>query len=127
RYFADLVVSSQSVAAGGDREGTRVQRPVGGIAGLGKAGALRKTVRGALEGAGQWTHQYADPANTCCSTDNVIQGPLGMLWFRDSDLDSPSRHGRGPAPLFLDGRLFVEGTNGLRCVNAYNGRLLWEY
>ena len=61
-------------------------------------GKLTKAVAGPLEGAGQWTHQYADPANTCCSTDNLVQGPLGMLWFRDSDLQGPSRHGRGPAP-----------------------------
>src|SRR5205085_1080266 len=46
---------------------------------------------------------------------------------RDSDLDSPSRHGRGPAPLFYEGRLFAEGMNAIRAVDAYNGRRLWEY
>ena len=102
-----------------------MQRPFGGVAMLGSP--LKKAVADPLEGAGQWTHQYAYPANTCCSSDNIVQGPLGMLWFRDSDLDSPQRHGRGPAPLFLDGRLFVEGLNSMRAVNAYNGRLLWEY
>lgn len=130
KHFADLVVST-----GGTKEDTkalraemaRLQRPFGGVAMLLEDGKFKKTVAGPLEGAGQWTHQYADPANTCCSTDNVIQGPLGMLWFRDSDLDGPSRHGRGPAPLFLEGRLFVEGMHAIRCVNAYNGRLLWEY
>lgn len=130
KYFADLVVSlrtPQEMTAAQTREIARLQRPFGGVALAGSIGSLKKTVAGPLEGAGQWTHQYADPANTCCSTDNVIQGPLGMLWFRDSDLDSPSRHGRGPAPLFLEGRLFVEGMNSLRAVNAYNGRLFWEY
>jgi outer membrane protein assembly factor BamB len=131
RYFADLVVSGRSVTEGADTvaatEVARLQRPFGGVAVVGKTDALRKTVRGALKGAGQWTHQYADAGNTCCSTDSLVQGRLGMLWFRDSDLDSPSRHGRGPAPLFHDGRLFVEGTNTLRAVSAYNGRRLWEY
>lgn len=127
RYFADLVVSGRSAVTGSDREVIRLQRPFGGVAVLGKAEALRKTVRGPLEGAGQWTHQYADPANTCCSSDTVVQGPLGMLWFRDTDLDSPSRHGRAPAPLFFEGRLFVEGMHALRAVDAYNGRRLWEY
>jgi outer membrane protein assembly factor BamB len=131
RYFADLVVSGRALAQGADKalidEAARVQRPFGGVAIIGKTGALAKTIRGPLEGAGQWTHQYADPANTCNSADTLIQGRLGMLWFRDSDLDSPSRHGRAPAPLFLDGRLFVEGTHALRAVDAYNGRRLWEY
>lgn len=130
KYFADLVVSARSLTQGADvvpaREVTRLQRPFGGVAVLGKIDALQKTVRGPLEGAGQWTHQYADAANTCCSTDNLVQGHLGMLWFRDSDLDSPSRHGRAPAPLVMDGRMFVEGTHGLRAVDAYNGRRLWE-
>jgi outer membrane protein assembly factor BamB len=130
-YFADLVVSGRGLTTGADkdvtRETSRIQRPFGGVALLGKAGALKKTVRGPLDGAGQWTHQYADPANTSCSTDVLVHGKLGMLWFRDSDLESPQRHGRGPAPLFHDGRLFVEGMNSLRAVDAYNGRKLWEY
>src|SRR2546423_1469942 len=106
---------------------TRVQRPYGGVAIAGKPGAMKKTVRGALAGAGSWTHQYADPANSCCAPDALVKGPLGMLWFRDSDFEMPQRHGRGPAPLFLNGRLFVEGLNGVRAVDAYNGRPLWDY
>lgn len=131
KYFADLVVSGRGIVDGENkeiaREVTRLQRPYGGVSMLGKCEALKKNVAGALEGAGQWTHQYADPANTCCSADDLVRGKLGMLWFRDSDLESPSRHGRAPAPLFFEGRLFVEGTNGIRAVNAYNGRKLWEY
>lgn len=88
---------------------------------------MSKTVRGPLDGAGTWTHQYADPGNTTCSNDVLAEGPLGILWFNDWDFQMPSRHGRGPAPLFLDGRLFVEGVDALRCVDAYNGRTLWEY
>ncbi len=129
KYFADLVVSQRSLTAAPSkdllREISRVQRPYGGIAIVGKD--LTKTVRGPLEGAGNWTHQYADAGNSSCSDDKLVQGPLGMLWFRDSDLDSPSRHGRAPSPLFFDGKLFVEGTNALRAVDAYNGRRLWEY
>ena len=78
--------------------------------------------RGPLEGAAAWTHQYADPANTLCSGDARLKGPLAMLWFRDTDLVMPSRHGRGPAPLVAEGRMFVEGLNALRAVNIYNGR-----
>lgn len=131
RYFADLVVSGRAITDGTspalDKETARLQRPFGGVACVGKAGAIQKTVRGPLAGAGSWTHQYADPANTCCSPDSLVKGPLGMLWFRDSDFEMPQRHGRGPAPLFLNGRLFVEGLNGIRAVDAYNGRPLWDY
>ena len=130
-YFANLIVSARSVVQGAEAVPTgkalNCQRPYGGVAAFGKPGAMRTSARGKLEGAGAWTHQYCDPANTCCSTDTLVKGPLGMLWFRDSDFLMPSRHGRGPAPLFADGRLFVEGMHALRAVDAYNGRTLWEF
>ncbi|MCK5806249.1 MAG: PQQ-binding-like beta-propeller repeat protein, partial [Lentisphaeria bacterium] len=130
-YFADLIVSGRSVAGGqiplSDTEMLRVLRPEGGIAIIGAPGAMRTTVRGPLDGAGTWTHQYCDPANTNCSPDTLARGPLGALWFTDFGFPMPSRHGRGPAPLYLKGRLFVEGLDALLCVNAYNGRQLWKY
>jgi outer membrane protein assembly factor BamB len=129
--FADLVVSGRSVTEGTAvvprREARRLLRPYGGILAIGKPGALQREERGSLAGAGSWTHQYADAANTCSSGDRLIRGPLEVLWYRDADLPMPQRHGRGPAPLVADGRLFVEGLNALRAVDAYNGRTLWEY
>ncbi len=130
-YLADLVVSGRSVtgptAAELQREAGRIARPYGGVTMTGRPGAMRKTIRGPLEGAGTWTHQYCDPANTNCSADTLVHGPLGMLWFTDFGLTMPSRHGRGRAPLFLDGRLFIEGRDAVLCVDAYNGHKLWEY
>jgi len=130
RWFADLVVSGRSVLAGDGAVPQaaiqRFQRPYGGVACLGKPGAMRLSTRGSLEGAGAWTHQYSDPANSLCSGDARLKGPLAMLWFRDTDLVLPNRHGRGPAPLVDRGRMFVEGLNGLRAVSIYNGRTLWE-
>ncbi len=129
-WFANLVVSGRSVTDGPGvvpaDEMLRLQRPYGGVTCIGKPGAMTTTVRGAVEGAGTWTHQYCDPANSNCSADTV-RGPLGVLWFTDLNFQMPSRHGRGPAPLFHNGRLFVEGMNGLRCVDAYNGRTVWEH
>jgi outer membrane protein assembly factor BamB len=129
-YFASLVVSGRSAVAGASPavrdEAMRLARPYGGVACLGKPGAIETTVRGPLEGAGSWTHQYCDPANTNCSIDTRVRGPLGMLWFTDFGFPMPSRHGRGRAPLFLDGRLFIEGLDGVLCVDAYNGRRLWH-
>jgi len=69
---------------------------------------------------------YSNPANTLCSTD-TIKGPLTAVWFRDIDLNLPQRHGRGPSPLFHNGRLFAEGLDELIAVDAYNGRPLWRF
>ena len=130
KYFANLVVSGRSLVEGAasvdQDELGRLQRPYGGVACVGKPGQMEVRVRGPLEEAGEWTHQYANAANTLCSAD-TIKGPLTMLWFRDVDLDLPQRHGRGPAPLFRDGRLFVEGLDGLMAVDAYNGRPIWRF
>jgi outer membrane protein assembly factor BamB len=120
RYFANLVVSSTGAAP--EEAVARLLRPFGGVAIV----AGKKSVRGPLAGAGSWTHAYADPANTSCSSDTLVKGPLTMHWFREGDFEMPQRHGRGPAPLTIDGRLIVEGLNGVRAVDAYNGRTLWE-
>lgn len=130
-YFANLIVSGSSIQKGADHlppdEINRMLRPCGGITALQTKGRMRLTKRGPLEDAGTWTHQYCDPANTGCSTDALVRAPLGVLWFTDNDFEMPSRHGRGPAPLYLDGRIFVEGLNALRAIDAYNGHVLWEY
>ena len=125
-YFADLVVSAESVADGsGPGKGAlRCQRPSGGVACFGKPGAMATAVRGPLDGAGNWTHQYADAANSGCSND-ALTGPLTVLWFDSPPLGAIDRHGRPPAPLVADGRFFVEGIDDVRAYDAYNGRLLW--
>jgi outer membrane protein assembly factor BamB len=127
---ADLVVSGRSVLDGAEaapeRGLTHFLRPHGGVLCLGRPGALRQSTRGPLAGVGSWTHQYAGPANTVCSDDACLKAPLRMRWFRDTDLVMPSRHGRGPAPLVADGRMFVAGIDALRAVNIYNGTVLWE-
>jgi outer membrane protein assembly factor BamB len=129
--LADLVVSGRSVREGGaldaSNDAYRIVRPYGGVACLGRPGAMKITTRGPLDDAGTWTHQYCDPTNSNCSDDTIVQGPLGVLWFNDFAFPVPSRHGRGRAPLFLDGRMFVQGMDAVLCVNAYNGRELWEY
>ncbi len=149
RYFANLVVSGRSADGSlepgiGDDDASenaspeptadrmprgyqRCLRPYGGVARFGPAGEMRQTVRGALQGAGQWTHQYASATNQLCSTDELLQGPLGMLWYRDVDIEVPQRHGRPPAPLFYNGLLYHEGNHELVCVDAYNGRVAWRY
>ena len=130
-YFANLIVSQQALKDGVESlplgELERLLRPYGGVWVLGAPDALIRHERGPLAGAGQWTHQYSTAGNSTCSTDELVKGPLGLLWFRDIELEMPQRHGRGPGPLFYDGRLYSMGLNELACVDAYNGRLLWKY
>ncbi|MFO7903693.1 MAG: PQQ-binding-like beta-propeller repeat protein [Planctomycetota bacterium] len=130
-YFADLVVSRQSLQDEmSDRvyaEASRLQRPGGGKLCWGRDGEVAVSTREALKGSGTWTHQYADPANTVNSGDERVEGRLSVLWYRNVDFAIPSRHGRAPAPLFKSGRLFHEGLHGLIAVDAYNGRELWRY
>jgi outer membrane protein assembly factor BamB len=131
KYFADLVVSAQSLDDGPLDVSTdnppKALRPAGGMVCTGRPGAMQVVTRAALAKAGSWTHQYSDLGNSCCSADEIVKGQLNPLWFRDVDLEMPQRHGRGHAPLFQDGRMFVEGISALRAVDAYNGRNLWEF
>jgi outer membrane protein assembly factor BamB len=131
KYFADLVVSANSLDAGpltfSANEPPAALRPGGGIACTGRVGSMQLFTRSALANTGSWTHQYSDLGNTSCSADELVQGQLRTLWFRDVDLEMPQRHGRGHAPLFFEGRMFVEGLDALRAVDAYNGRNLWEF
>ena len=127
-YFANLVVSARTVTGGKvPTDAQRMLRPYGGLFAVGKPGSVSHTTRGALKGAGSWTHQYSDPANTTCSDDQLVKGPLGMLWFRDMGQEMTSRHGRAPSPLYSRGVLFSEGLDSLVAVDAYNGTKLWEY
>lgn len=127
-------------------------RPYGGVAYLGLPAAARKEFarrvdeaglagakvreveggvllsrEGALPGAGNWTHEHADPANTRVSPDRLAKAPLGVLWFGGPSHDGIlPRHGHGPQPQVIDGRLIIEGVDMLRCTDIYTGRLLWE-
>jgi outer membrane protein assembly factor BamB len=93
--------------------------------------------RGALPGAGSWTHQYASPGNTACSDDQLVRCPLGTLWFGNPGPGQMAeRHRRAAAPLAIGGRMFVlgegaadrigVGENTIMAYDAYNGIKLWE-
>jgi outer membrane protein assembly factor BamB len=131
KYFADLIVSAQSLEAGPSAikaaAPPAVLRPFGGVACTGRPGEMQLVRRGALAKSGSWTHQYSDLGNSCYSGDELVRGELHALWYRDVDLEMPQRHGRGPAPVYHQGRMFVEGIDALRAVDAYNGRNLWEF
>ena len=93
--------------------------------------------RGALPGAGSWTHQYAEPGNTACSDDQLVRCPLGVLWYGDpGPREMAERHLRAAAPLAINGRMFIQGEglgkrvgeaeNSIMAYDSYNGVKLWE-
>lgn len=131
RRMANLLVSSRNLtdpsAERPSAEMRRLQRPFGGCICLAAPGELTVDRRGPLEGAGQWTHQNADAANTLCSADQLVRGTLESSWFHDGVLEIPDRHAQGPAPLFSRGYLVVEGVHGVCTLDAYNGHTCWVY
>ena len=86
-----------------------------------------RVVRGGLPGAGNWTHQYADAGKSGASADQRVRLPLKLLWFGEpGPARMIARHWKGPAPLCVNGRMFVAGQYSLMAVDAYNGRALWR-
>ena len=83
--------------------------------------------RGALPGAGEWTHIYADAANTACSGESGVAPPLRVQWFgRPGPRLMVDRHHRAVPPLYRDGRLFVPANNRILAIDAYSGTQLWD-
>lgn len=80
-----------------------------------------------LPGAANWTHEHGDASNTRVSRDVLVKAPLGVLWFGGPPNDAIlPRHGHGPQPQVVDGRLIIEGVDVIRAIDIYTGRLLWE-
>src|SRR5262249_43279091 len=91
------------------------------------AAGLLLVRRGALPGAGNWTHEHADAGNSRVSTDSLVRAPLGILWFGGSSNDGIlPRHGHGPQPQAIDGRLIIEGVETLRALDVDPARPLWD-
>jgi outer membrane protein assembly factor BamB len=83
---------------------------------------------GPLPGAGNWTHEHGDAANTRVSLDSRVKAPLGLLWFGGPTHEGVlPRHGHGPQPQVIDGRVILEGVDMLRAQDVYTGRMLWEF
>lgn len=91
-------------------------------------GSWALLTRGALPGAGEWTHQYGDAANTASSREQRVQGGLGVLWFGDpGPTMMVNRHDGAVGPLAFAGRLVVQGDETVVAHDAYNGQFLWEF
>jgi outer membrane protein assembly factor BamB len=127
RPYGGMAVFSQDTALA-DRLLAGVQNDHSGGFEVSQADGLIQVVRpGPLAGAGSWTHQYGDAANTVVSKDRRVKTPLGLLWFGGpSNEEVLPRHGHGPSPQVVGGRLFIEGPDMLRAVDVFTGRLLWQ-
>jgi outer membrane protein assembly factor BamB len=98
-----------------------------GARAVAQAGLWTLAREGPLPGAGNWTHEHADAANTRVSPDQLVKAPLGLLWFGGPSHEGIlPRHGHGPQPQVIDGRLVIEGVDLLRAIDIYTGRKLWE-
>ena len=85
------------------------------------------TRKGPLSGSDDWTHQYGDIQNSVKSDDERVKMPLGLLWFGgNSNLDVLPRHAHGPPEQVVDGRLIIEGIDGISARDVYTGRVLWK-
>lgn len=108
----------------------RVLRPYGGTNYGGSGGGLENPLlKGGLTGAGEWTHNYNNPENNPFSTDQLVKGvaDMDLQWFgRPGPERRVDRHNRQPAPLWVEGIMFVPGQNWMTALDAYNGTILWD-
>jgi outer membrane protein assembly factor BamB len=86
-----------------------------------------RLTRGPLPGAGGWSHQYGNAANTSSNEDQRIKGGLSVLWYGDPGPGKMvNRHNGAVGPLSVNGRLFIQGDEAVMAYDAYNGQQLWE-
>ena len=129
-YFANLIVSEaawlgQAPSRLAKDELERLLQPHNGVAWLEPDSAPR--LASGLAGAGEWTHQYGNPANTSNSGDALVHSDLVLQWFGGPGAaPMVDRHLRAPAPLAAEGKLIIPGENLLIAVDAYNGTELWR-
>jgi len=92
-----------------------------------KGGTWALFTRPPLEGARDWTQQFADAGNNACSKDELVKGPIGVLWYGPPMNATGDRHCAPAGPVVYDGRVFSVGANRItRAVDIYNGLILWE-
>lgn len=134
-HFANLVVcrgDAANVAPEVRNEIDRVLHPYGLVLFIDDDGKVASDpIHGTpIAGAGRWTHQYGDAANTSNSRDSLggAGGTDDMMvqWLgRPGGNFGIDRNPRMPAPLSVNGRLFHQGLNKMVAMDMYNGAILW--
>lgn len=125
-YFANIVLSEAGSRAWGHDLASL--RPYGGAEVYKENGKWKAKFRGKLEGAGDWSHEYANAAMNNSSGDSLVKGTLGILWYGGPASDQRYYMGgsRPTGSLVVEGRMFLQGNGVIAAIDAYNGRLLWE-
>ncbi len=89
-------------------------------------GFLMLSRTGPLPDTGQWTHQYADSANTVISHDDLVRPPFGPIWFGGITNERVlPRHAVGPRPQVAGGRLLILGVETISSRCVFSGREMW--
>lgn len=153
-YIFNLVIDQGSFASGKPSlpisEIFRVTKPCGGVCLLADPGdspdiaASMKTLlaqngvtdrtngrlkitRGRIPRSTDWTHNYANAANTYCSEDPLVKGPFGVLWYGEPGPQKRiERHATPPMPLVVGSTLFTIGYDLVMAYDVYNGVPYWE-
>ena len=125
-YFASLVLSESGTRP--SAVALESLRPYGGAAMEVAGGRWRAEIRGDLEGAGDWDHEYANAAMNNSTGDKVVRAPLGILWYGGPASDGKYylSGNRPSSALISRGRMFIQGNGVIAGIDAYTGRLLWE-
>ena len=84
-----------------------------------------------LPGSGEWSHQYGRSDNATTSGDALMgakkTSDMEALWIgRPGPRYQADRQVRKPAPLAINGRLFIQGLERLIAADSFNGEILWS-
>lgn len=122
--FANVVVSSKPTAVL-ESELRRCLRPFGGRLWLDESAPPH--VAPPTTPTGNWTHLYANTANTASTADPAIHTDLALQWFGGPGPQTMTdRHLRATAPLVCDGRMVIVGEDQLIGLDAFNGTTWWQ-
>lgn len=94
-------------------------------------GVWARFTKPALEGAGEWSHQYGRADNSAFGGEVLgytsVANEMETQWVgRPGPRYQPDRNGRKPGPLSTGGRLFAQGLERIVAIDAYNGAILWS-
>lgn len=106
----------------------RLVRPAGGI-----LSDTQKVLfkRGGLPGAGDWSHMYGLADNSAFGGETLGDASnkqdLVTQWIgRPGPRYQTDRQNRKPAPLAVDGRMFLQGQQRLIALDSFSGTVLWS-
>jgi len=79
---------------------------------------------------GTWTHEYGNADNSAFGGEDFYGSTRSedfeVQWMgRPGPRYQTDRSGRKPAPLAINGKLFIQGKERVMAIDVYNGRILW--